>query len=130
MLVSCSKCGKIHAKGNCSLIELPHKYKRNSQADKFRNRKVWRKKSEEILDRDFHCCRLCYEGGIVNSRNLSVHHIIPLVADFDRRLDNDNLITLCSFHHELAEKSRVKKGELVKLATTPIDFTHPPSPNR
>lgn len=57
------------------------------------------------------------EGTIVkyNSQNLSVHHIIPISNDFDKRFDNDNLITLCRYHHERAEKGLIKPDTLRKL---------------
>lgn len=51
-----------------------------------------------------------------NSRRLSAHHIIPLAEDYDRRLDDDNLITLCSYHHELAERGVIPRPLLLELA--------------
>lgn len=124
MLKACSVCGRIHKKGECSVEAVPSYKRRNdSQAQKFRNRKVWRRKADEILERDYCCCRLCLKAGIVNSKELSVHHIIPLVEDFDKRLDNDNLITLCRYHHEQAERGMLKRAELHRLACEKIDFS-------
>ena len=70
------------------------------------------RKAAEILERDYHCCRVCLSAGIINSNDLSVHHIIPLKDDYDRRLDNDNLITLCRYHHEAAERGHISRQEL------------------
>lgn len=124
MLKACSGCGRIHKKGECDIVAVySYKRKNESQAQKFRNRKVWRRKADEILERDYCCCRLCLMAGVVNSENLSVHHIIPLVQDFDKRLDNDNLITLCRYHHELAERGMLKKSELHRLACERVDFS-------
>lgn len=50
------------------------------------------------------------------TENLSVHHINPIAEDWDSRLDNDNLITLCRKHHEQAEASLISKKELRKIA--------------
>ena len=114
----CTKCHKIHD-GKCT-ADIPRIYikpeVRNSQADKFRNTKVWRRKAKEILERDYHCCRVCFLAGIINSKDLSVHHIIPIVKDFDRRFDGDNLITLCRYHHEQAEKGKIPAAKLRMLA--------------
>lgn len=106
----CTICHKIH-EGRCK-----PEFTRYSMADRFRNTQVWRRKSAAILDRDYHCCRVCYAGRKVCTSNLSVHHITPLAVDFDRRLDEDNLITLCRFHHEQAERGAIKAADLRKLA--------------
>lgn len=107
----CTVCHKIHEGRRCKPMIA-----RNSSADKFRNTQIWRKKSAAILDRDYHCCRVCYAGGKVCTADLSVHHITPLAVDFDRRLDEDNLITLCRYHHEQAERGAIKAAYLRKLA--------------
>ena len=116
MLKACSRCGKIHKQGQCTSPSLPrYERQRTSEADRFRNRKVWQRKAKEILERDYHCCRVCLSAGIINSNDLSVHHIIPLASDFDKRLDNENLVTLCRYHHEEAERGLIRRRELLKL---------------
>ena len=47
-----------------------------------------------------------------NSVGISVHHIIPLAVAWEKRLDDDNLITLCGLHHEMAERGEIKADEL------------------
>lgn len=115
----CKNCRTIHD-GICD--NKPHyiSRKRDSQADLFRNTQRWRKKSAEILERDYHCCRICLKAGIRTNYGLSVHHIIPLAVDFERRLDDDNLITLCEHHHKRAEKSYINKRELLALASADV----------
>jgi hypothetical protein len=44
-----------------------------------------------------------------------VHHIIPLAEDYNKRLDNDNLITLCNYHHKLAEDNQIPREELQEI---------------
>lgn len=110
----CTVCRKIH-EGKCAR-QIDFRRTRDSQIDKFRNTQLWRRKSAEIQERDLHCCRVCLKAGLMNSRDLSVHHIIPMSADFDRRLDNGNLITLCRFHHEQAERKRISRRELLHIA--------------
>lgn len=111
----CSVCHTVHA-GRCARPVLTDR-KRNSEADRFRNRKVWRRKADCILERDRYCCRMCLKAGVINNRELSVHHIIPLVSDFGRRLDDSNLITLCRYHHEQAECGHIHAKELLVLAS-------------
>lgn len=51
MLKACSKCGKIHKPGECHIPSVQYHAKqiRDSEADRFRNRKIWRRKADEIL---------------------------------------------------------------------------------
>lgn len=111
----CNVCHTVH-EGRCARPVLTDR-KRNSEADRFRNRKVWRRKADSILERDGYCCRMCLKAGIINNRELSIHHIIPLVSDFGRRLDDSNLITLCRYHHEQAECGHIHAKELLVLAS-------------
>lgn len=111
MLKSCSYCGRIHdSKFDCG--KKPKKYKRPSKQDKFRWTKAWQRKRGEIKERDSGVCQVCirdlYEPyKRIEYHEISVHHAIPLEQDFDKRLDNDNLLTLCLRHHEMAESGEI-----------------------
>lgn len=118
----CSKCGKIH-EGRCKREYIS--VERNSQADKFRNTQLWKRTARAILERDFHCCRVCFAAGILTNRGLSVHHIVPLTEDFERRLDSDNLITLCSHCHARAERGAIPRKRLLYLASIPPEGLSP-----
>lgn len=48
-------------------------------------------------------CERCLSKGIVREGK-EVHHIIPLDQDWDKRLDYDNLILLCSDCHNEVHK--------------------------
>ena len=50
-----------------------------------------------------------------NYNKLEVHHIEKLTENYDKRLDNDNLITLCVYHHKLADNGEIPKEELKEL---------------
>ena len=110
MLRSCKYCGKIHdTKFNCGKRPVQI---RNSAIDKFRHAGAWEKKSLEIRERDHFLCQACIRnlpGTIrkLNYDNLSVHHAVPIYKNWDARLDNNNLITLCSVHHEMAESGQL-----------------------
>lgn len=126
MLCSCAYCGRIHESSyicpqkNQAIKDRAAKqmaYKKNRGVDKFRRTKVWLRKSKAIRQRDNYLCQACLNMCIdttnqYNGSNLEVHHIVPLVEDFDKRLDDDNLITLCRHHHELAESNQIDRYTL------------------
>lgn len=45
-----------------------------------------------------------------------MHHIEALEKNSERAFDTENLITLCSTHHEAAEAGKVPKEILFKIA--------------
>ena len=53
---------------------------------------------------------------ILNWEGISVHHIDPLEEAPERGLDPYNLISLCRYHHELAEKNEISRQELREIA--------------
>ncbi|MDE5584690.1 MAG: HNH endonuclease [Ruminococcus sp.] len=117
MKKSCKYCGGVHDR-NYICDEKPkiaYKQQRNSREDKFRSSYDWQQKRKYILKRDYYLCRVCLSENLLTSDGLSVHHIIPLKDNFNLRLDEDNLITLCTVHHELAEKSEIPADTLKKL---------------
>ena len=58
MLRSCQYCGRIHDnKFICS--QKPTRKKYTTEADKFRSTNKWRKKREEIKNRDLYLCQIC-----------------------------------------------------------------------
>lgn len=119
MLKTCSKCGIVSEDHICKYRTYKKKTK-DSKANKFRNTKAWANKSAEIKQRDKCLCQVCinnlyYTINIYNYDKLEVHHIVPVNEDYERRLDNDNLITLCNFHHKMAEVGKIPREELKNL---------------
>ena len=116
MLKSCSYCGGIHPRG----YQCPSKPRRNKQPtyiDKFRWSKAWQHKRKYINQRDKYLCQVCirerYNTQLkYNFNELEVHHITPIVDDWHRRLDDDNLISICNYHHKMAERGEIPKQEL------------------
>lgn len=126
MLKSCSKCGRIHdSKEQCQIKYMTSIHHRDEKIQKFRNSQKWRNCREDIKRRDKYICVYCYYNKKAKRRfnwiNLSVHHIVPLEEDFERRLDESNLITLCRDDHELAEKGEISRERLQEL----IEMTSP-----
>lgn len=121
MLRYCKVCGHIHNEPMC---HKDYNYKkRDKEADRFRNSKLWRDKREQIKERDYYCCRVCMQAGILTNCDLSVHHIVPIIANYDLRLDDSNLITLCRLHHEQAERGLISRVDLQRLATQSVDLS-------
>lgn len=69
-------------------------------------------------------CRLCAVGyggePIKYNPDVSVHHIEPLAEAWDKRLEDNNLICLCSLHHKQAESGGIDKELLKKLAVSDV----------
>ena len=117
--ITCSKCG-ITTRGHICPYRTYKKKDKNSKANKFRATNSWVKKREEIKTRDKYLCQVCINNlystmRMINYDRLEVHHIIPIEEDYNKRLDNDNLITLCSYHHHLAERGKIPVEELQNL---------------
>lgn len=121
MLKSCPYCGMIHPAGYMCPKKPARGRKRTSRADQFRKSWAWQRKRVRILQRDFYLCRVCNEGsyGVYGvpglNRELSIHHIEPLEERFDLRLEDSNLVTCCSYHHERAEAGEIPRGYLHAL---------------
>ncbi len=117
MLKACSYCGRIHKRGE--VCSRKPKLKKNTKLDWFRSSSAWQRKREAIRQRDLNLCRMSLHNGVLDYTDLSVHHIEPLTEAWDRRLDDDNLITLNSFYHEQAEAGSITKDLLYELAASP-----------
>lgn len=122
MYKTCSTCGRLHRFNE----KCPHRKQKaggkrdGREEDGFRSSSAWQRIREQIRRRDFYMCRYCFDSGKgVQSRRLEVHHIEPLCEAWGRRLDEENLITLCSECHELAERGKINREQLHRLAVEP-----------
>ena len=117
--ITCSRCG-IVKRGHICPHKTYRKRERDSKADAFRKTKRWTDKSIEIRQRDRYLCRVC-EANLyntirqINADKVEVHHIVPIAEDYNRRLDNDNLISLCNYHHKMAEAGQIPRELLQGL---------------
>lgn len=126
MLKSCSYCGRIHDSKKWCRQKRDAEQKRwnNRKATKalaFRRTKAWRDKSIEVRKRQHYMCVCCahnLEGTTnrLNTKDLSVHHIIPIEDDYELRLDNENLITVCDMHHEMCEAGKISRNIQKQIA--------------
>lgn len=114
MLKSCKYCGRIHdSKYICPNKPIRNKYKKTKE-DRFRNTKAWQRKRDQIKDRDKGLCQVCIRKLYntlkqYNYADIEVHHITPLREDYELRLDDDNLVSVCKYHHELAESGQIPR---------------------
>lgn len=135
MLKSCKYCGRIHDPRNiCAARQMSaqrYMYRSGTDADRFRRTKTWTDMSLLIRERDHFICLCCKEQILMDRVNsnrmmtdndgLSVHHIVPIEEDFESRLDERNLITVCSVHHELCEKQEITRQVQRELVAKSIE---------
>ena len=99
-LKSCSRCGKIHARGyKCNIGRIYA----NTEEKKLRSKYAWTQKAKQIKADALGLCEVCKDQGIYTYDGLEVHHITKLSDDPNGLLDDDNLITLCVYHHKQAD---------------------------
>ena len=89
---------------------------------------------EEIKKRDNFLCQIWLRKlyrtvTILNYKEaLQVHHIVPIEEDESLWLEDDNLITLCGYHHRLAEQGSIPKEELIEIVIEQINKREKYSP--
>src|SRR5699024_5228817 len=74
------------------------RYESNPEYMAFYNSKAWRDIRYQALLRDEFLCQHCLEEGRYVEADL-VHHIVETVDDWSKRLDIDNLVSLCEASH-------------------------------
>lgn len=111
-LKSCSKCGKIHPRG--AKCEVGRKYDSTAER-KARSTWAWTKKAKQIKDDALGLCEVCKAQGVYTYDGLEVHHITKLKDDLNGLLDDDNLITLCVYHHKQADDGELSADYLKDL---------------
>src|SRR5574344_1777253 len=118
MLKTCSVCGGMHEEDK--MYKRLYNKKIDTKAVSFRNSYDWRLKRTQIKVRDMYLCQVCLKekhdtNFKYNHNHVQIHHIIPIAEYFYKRLDDDNLICLCSYHHRLAEDGIISREELSQI---------------
>ena len=128
MLKACSYCGRVHdSRHVCPAKQTAtRRYPKDTQASLTRSSSRWQKTRDYIKRRDHGVCQLCLieypenkTGAALRpfeTDDLSVHHIIKLEDDINKAFDEDNLITLCRRHHELADNGAISLSLLQDIA--------------
>ena len=134
MLKACKYCLRIHDTSiDCG--RKPQRKKQKRTTDNFRNTSKWQRKRQQVRTRDLNLCQICRRDlyGTIrtfNSENLSVHHNVPIEEDETRALDEENLLTMCSRHHDMAERGEIPRDEVQAIineqnsppGTTKVNF--------
>lgn len=98
----------------------PNYFHKTTKADSFYASDSWQAKRKWILARDSFMCPICYleklRGNIDEVPQAKhVHHIEELLTNWDSRLDNSNLISLCgACHREIHQYYRTGKKKQVQ----------------
>lgn len=111
-LVSCSRCGKIHPRGY--ICNVGRNYERTDE-DRLRDQRRWKAKANQIKRDDLNLCAVCRDKDIYTYDTLEVHHIIKIRIAPEKWLDDDNLITLCRYHHRQADDGEIEADYLREL---------------
>lgn len=77
-----------------------NKYKRDEQSQKFYNSREWKRTRLTRLQKDKYLCIRCKEDNKITHADM-VDHIIPISVDWSKRLDVDNLQSLCNKCHAI-----------------------------
>lgn len=107
------RCGKMGCNTLIHTYEThceDHKGYTNKQYNDFRNTydkeyisfyksTAWTKLRKVALRRDEWICQDCNAEGVITVAE-EVHHIIETKDDWSKRLDLNNLISLCRLHHD------------------------------
>ena len=123
---SCKYCGRVHDE-NYRCNKKPIKRKKTDDIVRFRNSPRWQKKRKHIKERDNYLCQICVRELYgtkrkYNSDNLQVHHAAPINLSEDLKLDENNLITLCSMHHSMCDKGQIPYEEVKKIINEQNQF--------
>ena len=111
IMKACSRCGGIHPLGQRCFKNIRNYYQNDPGIRKFRNSTAWRKKAEEIKARDKGLCQICLKNNAFVYKDLEVHHIQPIAEQPSLRLENSNLITVCSTHHKECECGKIPRAK-------------------
>jgi len=114
MYKSCSWCGKIHDY-NYDCPAKPKKLKKDTYANKFRHSIEWTNKRAEIVKRDNYLCQVCLKNNILTYDYVEVHHNIPIMSNYDLRLEDSNLIALCVMCHGMAERGEISRDIIEEI---------------
>lgn len=102
--VSQSFCDEHKGETDRAYNEFRNTY--NKEYVTFYSSKKWRDKRKQALRRDEYICRRCKEEFDLITIAEEVHHIVPTKVDWNKRLELDNLMSLCKPCHQQIESKR------------------------
>lgn len=92
--------------------------------NKFYHSREWAAVRAEVLTRDAFQCQVCKRAGRLTI-GTTVHHIIPVRVDPSKKLDPNNLETICRACHnkEHTERTKTLHDKQVVLKAQKSDLT-------
>lgn len=109
-------CGKHQAESDKRKSELNQYYdqhQRNQRSRAFYKSRAWQVARQRALARDNHVCQECWAKHHIITLADTVHHRVEISKDWSKRLQMDNLVSLCSACHN---KRHSKGYVMVKVA--------------
>ncbi|WP_294402606.1 HNH endonuclease [uncultured Clostridium sp.] len=103
----CPRCGKMNDFAvDCSCKKENRRYEKS---DKFYSHRKWREKRASIIKRDGGYCKRCYiKYGIINTEDLTVHHIKSRLHYPELSYNDENLICICmTCNNQLGVKNKL-----------------------
>ncbi len=121
-LVACGRCGKIHKRGQ-KCPEKKSYRNRNTEMNKFYSSYRWQKIREQVKKDNLYQCKICMLfGETVPNYADDVHHIVPILEDWELRYEYSNLLPVCEHHHynvihkeNLNSKNKIEKYFQINL---------------
>lgn len=122
----CGSCGRKIIKGDkceCTKVRVRDYNKKvrynkdNIEYSKFYDSPYWKRMSKYIRIKYNGLCLYCLIKYEIEALADVVHHIIELKEDYSKRLEEDNLLTLCHSCHNNLHKNYTEndKKELYKI---------------
>ncbi|AEV94893.1 HNH endonuclease [Pediococcus claussenii] len=103
-------CEKHQKQANSDTYHHRRYEQGRDQFEAFYRTSAWKKMSRQMLIRS-PICKLCYQEGVIRKADI-VDHITPIREDWSRRLDWDNMQTLCIYHHN--QKTNIENQRRIK----------------
>ncbi|HCF71988.1 MAG TPA: HNH endonuclease [Syntrophomonas sp.] len=79
---------------------------RNQKTKSFYKSRAWQAARRRALIRDHYLCQDCLKEGRITQAD-TVHHRVEISKDWSKRLDIDNLISLCASCHNAHHGGRM-----------------------
>lgn len=106
-------CRKLTRKGYCHThvdgkqheTKYYNKYIRDKHSTSFYKSKEWKQTRQLVLMRDNYLCQSCLKQDRVVPA-VMVHHIVELKQDWNKRLDLNNLESMCNSCHNKVHGKR------------------------
>lgn len=119
----CSRCGcRIELGNKCSCVNSRHAEQRRIVSGDKENRfyftSEWKKVRQAAIDRYFGLDFYSYYTENIIEFGETVHHIIPLKDDWNKRINKKNLIFLTESNHQrihtIMKRNEAEKQKIIK----------------